>query len=90
MQMKCDPINGLLIRLVRLYEEVSPVPWIEPCLFWTCLTHVTASLQSHPPSPNKLTQMSSLNPCFTPISSIACVHNRRHSAWEKNHMQGSQ
>lgn len=47
MQMKLDPINGLLICLVRLYEEVSPAPWIEPCLFWTCITHVTASLQRH-------------------------------------------
>ncbi len=50
MQMKRDPLNGLLICLVRLYEEVLPAPWIEPCLFWTCITHVTALLQRQPSS----------------------------------------
>lgn len=103
MQMKRDPINGLLICLVRLYGEVSPAPfWMEPCLFWTHITHVTASLQrdpphththehTHTPPPSSTnTQPSSLS--FTPISSFACAHNLRHSAWDKkkNHMQGSQ
>lgn len=51
MQMKHDPINGLLICLVRLYEEVSQAHWTEPCLFWTCIPHVTASLHRAPPPP---------------------------------------
>lgn len=51
MQMKRDPLNGLLFCLVRLCEEVSPAPWTEPCLFWTCITHVTASLHTDPPPP---------------------------------------
>lgn len=48
MQMKRDPVNGLLICLVRLCEEVSPAPQTERCPFWTHITHVTASLHSTP------------------------------------------
>lgn len=40
MQMKRDPINGALLRLVRLWEEVSPAPWSGPCLLWTSITHM--------------------------------------------------
>lgn len=46
MLMKHEPINGLLICLVRLYEEVSPAPWLEPCLFWTH-THTHTHSNTH-------------------------------------------
>lgn len=66
MQMKHDPINSLLICLVKLYEKVSPAPWIEPCLFWTCITHVTTSLQRYPIPPAKHTHSLALTPALLP------------------------
>ena len=51
MQMKLDPINGLLICLVRLYEEVTPAPLDRALplldLYHTCdcLTSETPPLQ---------------------------------------------
>lgn len=84
MQMKRDPINGHLICLVRLYEEVSPAPfWTEPCLFWTRITHVTDSLQRHPPPSRQQTTPQTFESCLSPISSFACVHYLRHSGPEK-------
>lgn len=71
MQMKRDPINGHLICLVRLYEEVSPAPfWTGPCLFTTRITHVTGSLQRHPPlptHPNSKQHRKPLSPALFPF-----------------------
>lgn len=81
MQMKCDPLNSLLICLVRPYEEVSPAPQTERCPFWTHITHVTASVhkpRTAPPPPKKKKKthtQSFFNPCFTPSTNFSCIHN---------------
>lgn len=45
MQMKCDPINGLLICLVRLCEEASPA------MSLLDLYHTCGCLTSETPPP---------------------------------------
>lgn len=80
MQMKPDPINDLLICLVRLWGRLSPAPpRVERRLLRPGITHATASLQRRPPP------VEFLKSCFTPISSVACVHILRHWAQKNLH-----